>query len=331
MKRILFSLFALLLVVAAVGAALEGLNPVWWQNLKLRYYAPVGSLLNGEELERVGKETSREARVASDLLLSGGVARDGIPSIDSPRFKTAATTEFPSEALGLGLILQGVAKFYPYNILNWHEIVNDRLGGVPVTVTYCPLCETGIVFAREQTTYGVSGLLFESCLIMYARDDETYFAQPWGVAILGPKMNTALKRYPAIRTTLGAWQEAHPETLVLSKQTGYSRNYEQYPYGSYYTDRNIIFPVRGLDSLETHPKALFQYYWRADDQTPRNEFSGVVYKISFAEAREQKTVPFANGIRAVWDDQFDCVRFLDAQGRELPSSAAFAFVLTAMF
>ena len=156
----------------------------------------------------------------------------------------------------IGLTLGGEARAYPIAILNWHELVNDTLGGRPVLVSYCPLCGTGIVFDRrvgEQVrTFGVSGLLYQSDLLIYDRESESLWSQIMSAAVTGPASGTRLRVLRSELTTWGRWQSAHPGSTVLSLETGHQRDYARSPYGDYRTSRTLYFPAP-LDS-RYHPK-----------------------------------------------------------------------------
>ncbi|MDG2989787.1 DUF3179 domain-containing protein [Candidatus Synechococcus calcipolaris G9] len=267
-------------------------------------------------------------------LLEGGPPKDGIPSIDTPRFDTAQTTPFSPKELVIGVVVNGEARAYPFGILNWHEIVNDRVGDVNITVSYCPLCDTGVVFERGNTTYGVSGKLFQSCLVMYDREDDTYYAQPWALGIMGPEVNRSLARIPGVKTTLKQWLAQHPESQILSTETGYQRDYFRYPYRDYYTSSQLIFPVRNQGQRDLHPKAIVSYIWEADQQTPTNEFSGASHQFSHGELKQVGTqVIDFNGrqIRGRWHPQKETVIVEELDGTVIPSTTAFAFVFPAFF
>ena len=183
-------------------------------------------------------------------ILSGGPPKDGIPSIDNPEFITPADADewLDDSEIGLGLTINGESRFYPYQILVFHEIVNDMFGDTPALVTYCPLCATGVVFdpVVDGTRYefGVSGLLWQSNLLMYNRtdnpDDETLWSQVLGEAVLGPLTGKRLNIISADTVRYGEWKEANPDTVVLSRNTGALRSYGRDPYGDYYTDNNAV-------------------------------------------------------------------------------------------
>lgn len=186
---------------------------------------------------------------------SGGVGQDGIPAIDDPGIDDAdggdALME-PGDVI-FGVELDGEARAYPQHVLVWHEIVNDELGGMPISVTYCPLTGTAIGFERGSTTFGVSGDLVNSNLIMYDRGTESRWPQVLGTAIEGPLKGEALREFPVTWTTWGRWKEAHPETTTLTERTGYARDYDEDPYGSYnprsgyYAGGNAMFGVMNDD------------------------------------------------------------------------------------
>lgn len=208
------------------------------------------------------------------------------------------------------------------------------VGGVNVSVSYCPLCDTILAVERGNTTFGVSGKLFQSCLVMYDRSDDTLFAQPWALGIMGPQVNQSLDRLPVVKTTLASWLEQYPESKVLSTSTGYSRNYSGYPYGSYYTDTNLYFPVRNQEELALHPKEIVSYVWEADEATPLNDFSGDSFQFIHQQVEllgEMMVTLSGRSVTAKWDPMLETVIVEDADGSVLPSSTAFAFVYPAFF
>ncbi len=197
-------------------------------------------------------------------ILSGGPGKDGIPSIDTPKFVTTDGAAFLEENdPGIGLTLGGESRFYPYRILVWHEIVNDTLADTPVLVTYCPLCATGIVFDRRvdgaPVEFGVSGMLWQSNLLMYNRagslENESLWSQVLGEAVLGVHTGTRLAIVPSDIVRWGEWQKLHPDTEVLSRDTGTARNYGRDPYGDYYTSASVSFGATFRDD-RLHPKTL---------------------------------------------------------------------------
>ena len=177
--------------------------------------------------------------VEYDEILSGGPPRDGIPSIDNPQFVAideAAAWLTDNEPV-IALEIEGDARAYPLQLLTWHEITNDTVGDVPVVVTFCPLCNSALVFDRRVGDsvfeFGVSGLLRNSDLIMYDRTTETLWQQFTGEAIIGDLVGQQLAFVPSGLVSFAEFQEAYPEGVVLSRDTGFSRSYGQNPYAGY--------------------------------------------------------------------------------------------------
>jgi len=262
--------------------------------------------------------------VPAEEIHLGGPSRDGIPAIDRPRFVSAEKAGFlDGDDQVLGLARNRVSKAYPIPIMNWHEIVNDDLGGEAVTVTYCPLCGTGVAFAaRVGSTvlnFGVSGFLYNSDVLLYDRETESLWSQLLNQAITGPMKGQKLEPVVLTHTTWRAWRRRHPDTLVLSTDTGHRRDYGRDPYGGYEQDRSLYFPVSAR-SRRYHPKervlgleigGRFKAYpfaelSRSDEREIRDEFSGRDLRIRFDPANESASV-------------------FDATGKQLPAVTSFWF------
>jgi Protein of unknown function (DUF3179) len=192
--------------------------------------------------------------VPLDQIVGGGPPRDGIPSIDNPRFVSVQEAdEFIEDGeFVVGLNINGDIRAYPLQILVWHEIVNDNVGGVPVAVTYCPLCFTNQVFNRtlqdgNVVEFGTSGKLYNSNLVMYDRTSESYWSQAMAQSIVGKYAGTNLQRIPFDVANWKEWKELYPESKVLSRDTGSNRPYGADPYGDYYTNSQVLFPVSNQD------------------------------------------------------------------------------------
>ena len=195
-----------------------------------------------------------------DKIKGGGPPKDGIPSIDDPVFAGVQDSQFMSDSdTVIGLSINGEARAYPLFILVWHEIVNDTVGGVPVAVTYCPLCYTNQVFERvidgQEVEFGTSGKLYNSNLLMYDRLTDSYWSQALGLAVKGELTGHELDLVPFDVITWGDWKELYPDTLVLTTDTGHIRSYATDPYGNYYTEPRIMFPVEHSDD-RLHPKEI---------------------------------------------------------------------------
>jgi hypothetical protein len=185
------------------------------------------------------KTDFRKHCVHYDEVLSGGPPKDGIPALDTPRFVTVNEADAwlkPNEPV-IYFQVGSDARAYPIQILIWHEIVNDTVGGVPVAVTFCPLCNTAIVFERTVSgrvlDFGTTGRLRFSNLLMYDRQTESWWQQAIGQAIIGQLTGTTLVSRPAAIISWATFKTAHPDGQVLSRDTGYDRPYGQNPYQGY--------------------------------------------------------------------------------------------------
>ncbi|MFC5136030.1 MULTISPECIES: DUF3179 domain-containing protein [Haloferacaceae] len=193
--------------------------------------------------------------------LSGGVGVDGIPSIDDPTFAPIGESGLVDDAPVFGVVRGGEAKAYPQHVLVHHEIVNDTIGGDPVAVTYCPLTGTAQGFERGDTTFGVSGQLVNSNLIMYDRETESRWPQMLATGIDGRMRGEPLREFRVVWTTLGEWRTAHPNSGLLTDDTGYARRYENDPYGlyaplgGYYATDETMFPALSTPD-EGHAKSV---------------------------------------------------------------------------
>lgn len=157
----------------------------------------------------------------------------------------------------IGTRINGTTRAFPHSILNWHEVVNVATGSDHHTLSYCPLTGTAALwtvpaaFARK--TFGVSGLLYNSNLILYDRETGSNWPQMLAVSANGPLKGSVSAENAVIETTWRSWKRMYPETTVLSNQTGFSRNYGDYPYGAYLTNTALLFEVANADG-RLHPK-----------------------------------------------------------------------------
>lgn len=201
--------------------------------------------------------------VPREEIRGGGPPVDGIPALVRPR---KASVEESDRALKaddavLGLVVNDEAVAYPIRLLDWHELVDDEVGGVPVAVTYCPLCRSGIVFDRRVAggvlEFGVSGLLYNSDLVMYDRGTRSLWSQIMAEAIAGGSTGTKLARLPARRTSWARWKAARPDTRTVLFDTGHARDYGKDPYAGYEKSPELYFPVGHEDSRLPRKTVVF--------------------------------------------------------------------------
>jgi Protein of unknown function (DUF3179) len=207
----------------------------------------------------IGKANSADAQekhiVPPDQIISGGPPPDGIPSIDNPKFISVqeASKQLEDSELVLGLNINGDIRAYPLQVLVWHEIVNDKVDGVSVAITYCPLCFTNLVFNRtmedgQVLQFGTSGKLYNSNLVMYDRTSKSLWSQAMAQGIVGKYAGVKLERIPFDVAYWKEWKQLYPESKVFSRDTGSTRPYGADPYGDYYTNGDVLFPVSNKDS-----------------------------------------------------------------------------------
>lgn len=219
----------------------------------------VVNIMEGQEI----KVTAEGVKYIVDPneIRSGGPPKDGIPSIDNPKFVTVEEADkwISDNELVLAIIYKGVKRVYPLQILVFHEIVNDNIGGDAILITYCPLCGSGIAYERVidgvDVEFGTSGKLYNSNLLMYDRKTDTYWTQIDGKAIIGELTGRELKAISIDTVVWRDWKTEHHDSEVLSQNTGFNRNYGRDPYGSYYEDSFLMFPVDNEDN-RIHAKTV---------------------------------------------------------------------------
>jgi hypothetical protein len=260
-------------------------------------------------------------------LRSGGPPPDGIPAIDHPRFEHPARVDWldahePVLAFSLG----GDARAYPVRILLWHEIVNDTVDGTPVAITYCPLCNSAIAFDRRAAgrilDFGTSGLLFRSDLVMYDRQTQSLWPQFEGRAVAGSLTGTTLAALPVSTISWREWRDSHPEGWVLSRDTGFERDYGTNPYSGYDQERSRPFLYDGTIDARLAPKARVV---GLDDRR-----TGIA--VTFAVLRKRHVVNVAGGDTpvVVWWQAGTASPLDDASvsaGRDVGATQAFDAVL----
>ena len=256
------------------------------------------------------------ASIPVEEIQRGGPPRDGIPALDDPVMVGPGDTAWPDEVLVLGISHGGEARAYPIPVLDWHELVNDQVGKVPVLVSWCPLCGTGMVFDRRDDkgrarSFGVSGLLYRSDVLMYDRETESLWSQISSEAVSGPSKG---QRLPLMRSrieSLAEWRKRHPKTQVLSRRTGFRRDYRRSPYQGYATSESLIFPMETDDRY--HPKmptlglrtraGLARAYPAAEvvkaGGTIEETFGGTAVEIQYDNARQAFSIDAGDSVEVI--------------------------------
>ena len=194
-----------------------------------------------EKVKRIEGWKTNIAKRSVDLkeIISGGPPKDGIPALDNPKFISIEEAKkwLDEKEPVVSLVMDGEAKAYPLQILIWHEIINHKFKGIPVSVTFCPLCYSAIAFDRrldgKTYNFGVSGMLRHSDMVMFDRETESWWQQITGEAIVGDLTGKKLKQIPAQIVGFGQFANSFPEGLVVSKDTGHKRSYGKNPYVGY--------------------------------------------------------------------------------------------------
>ncbi|MBK6296065.1 MAG: DUF3179 domain-containing protein [Rhodoferax sp.] len=259
----------------------------------------------------------------------GGPPKDGIAAIDRPKFLAATQAALADSDRVLGVTLAGIARAYPVRILNWHEVVNDRFGEVDIAVTYCPLCGTGMAFEAGSTAgalgFGVSGLLYNSDVLLYDRKTQSLWSQILQVAISGPAKGSKLVAVALTHTTWADWRRRHPATQVLSTDTGFARDYGRDPYAGYDRVQSLMFDVQHRD--DRFPLKEWVLGVEVGGRTKAYPFSVLARRVD-AKGELLDSVG-GKSLRVRYDAAHGTAEVVDASGRPVPSVMAFWFAWVA--
>lgn len=257
----------------------------------------------------------------SSLITSGGPPPDGIPPVERPIYTPVveASKRWKDDAVVDAFVIDGRPRAYPRFITVWHEIVNETADGKPISITYCPLTGSTLVFSGtladgRTTTFGTSGMLYNSNLVMYDRATKSMWPQLLGVAVRGELKGQRLAEIGgAVTTTFGLWKTKFPDGVVLSTDTGNPRAYGTWPYGDYDFSDQVVFPVRYRDQ-RFHPKdTVVGVRWNgAALAIPKREFVAAGKERSFAVG--------GRALAARYEEDLAAVRVFDRESGE-PVSA----------
>ena len=266
------------------------------------------------------------ALVPERAIKRGGPPRDGIVALTAPEFVAASEARFlkPADRV-LGIDVQGVTKAYPVRYLMVHEIINDVVGTQHFVVTYCPLCGSGIAFAANagaevHLNFGVSGLLYNSDLLMYDRNTESLWSQLGGRAIVGKLAGTRLPKLVLTHTTWQAWSSEFPGTLVMQGHPKFTALYRRNPYPGYARSKQLYFGVEHRAPDDYHPKEMVLGV----------ELGGVFKAYPFVELAATGHAVIRDTIAGQrllvrWDEANLSARAETVDGRRLPADSAYWF------
>ena len=255
-------------------------------------------------------------------IVWGGVVKDGIPALINPTLVPPAKADYLlDDELVFGVQINGDARAYPFRILDWHEMFNDVVGGVPVALAYCTLCGSGILYETqlpgraEPFVFGSSGFLYRSNKLMYDRQTNSLWNQFTGRPVVGPLTGSGaeLKVRPVTITSWKNWFRRHPDTTVLSLDTGYDRDYRPgRPYGAYFVSPDLMFPALVADAQLRPKDYVFALRVGGHDKAwPLDEFEG------------GKVINDAVGdldVVLIGDSASRTVRAYDARGRDFSAA-----------
>ncbi|TRX59406.1 DUF3179 domain-containing protein [Fulvivirga sp. M361] len=274
--------------------------------------------LSQKQLQKNGFNLS-DLTISFSEIKQGGPPKDGIPAINHPRFESASNATFikPNDLI-IGVEINGIAKAYPIKILNWHEIVNDEISTRPVVITYCALCRSGLVFNAcvkgRAYTFGVSGLLYNSDVLLYDRETQSLWSQLIGASVAGTNSGKALEVITSQMVTWAEWKEQYPKTLVLSTETGYVRNYDHSPYSAYGLTDQLMFPVEHENHVLLNKQLVVGI-----------ELDGEYIAFPFSRLRKKNADKVYKGLTVQFDKKRQTVVVFNQVGDVYPSVTLYWF------
>ncbi|MFH1712387.1 MAG: DUF3179 domain-containing protein [Patescibacteria group bacterium] len=250
--------------------------------------------------------------VPPEQIYDSGTGTEGVPAIDNPKFisVTAADEFLADDLFGIDVEVDGQHRFYSYQILNWHEVVNDEFNGKKIAVTMCAFCRTPIVFEREVDgqvlEFENAGKIYNNNFLIKDRQTESLWWQLKGLAISGELIETELNVYPSIAMKWKDWKKAYPNGEVLSTETGYVRDYTRHPFGTYDESKMIYFPLNHVEEARLQPKWIVQGLANDNEQIA---FADIIMKGVGAANEELGGMNLA----ALWDFDMEITRVFKAE------------------
>ena len=240
-----------------------------------------------------------ESLVPVQEIVAGGLNNDGVPAINAPVFLSIGEVDhyLSDTQEGISVTIGSQTKFYPYQILVWHQVVNDSFGDTNIAVTYCPLCGAGLVYERPTgAVFGVSGDVWNSTLLMFDRETKSLWSQILGKAIQGERIGDDLSLIPSSIFTWAEWKKNYPRGSVLSKETGFTRDYTRNPYFGYEETTLVYFPLSIRDD-RLHSKEIIYGYVGPDGEAKAYPLEYIVAEqnVSDTVAGRKVSISYNNG------------------------------------
>lgn len=262
-----------------------------------------------------GLYTEAVVRDGVSYLVPGGdvfdtnVGVDGIPALTNPSFVSvvAADNVIADDIYGIDVEVNGEHRYYPYQIMNWHEAVNDTFGGKDLLVTYCTLCGSAAVYERPAgAEFGVSGKVYNNNSLLYDKATDSLWLQLTGQAVVGTEVGKSLAVYPnAMVMKWSDWKAAYPNGEVLSTETGFTRDYTRHPYGSYETSNAMYFPIN-------HTSPSLKNKWVVNIVHAGNETAAFAREILLGTGKQEAVVG-GESLVAMYDFDLDVIRVFSAK------------------
>lgn len=293
--------------ILAVAAAFWGYGR-WSLNKALQGEWPE---LNGGLYDAPITKDGEQYLVPGDDIYDTRLHKDGIPPLNDPRYVSVAEADvvIADDIYGIDLEVNGQHWYFPYQIMNWHEIVNGTFDGKELAVTYCPLCGSPVVYERsvngQAVTFGTSGMVYNNTTLMYDSSSDSLWLQATGDAVKGDLVGSTLTAYPSTVMKWGDWKKLYPDSQVLSTETGYVRDYTRHPYGSYDSYAGSYFPLNYTDATLS---TKWVVTWVGDDAASTS-FSRDVLKGRGTQQTTLGELPLA----AFYDFDLQTTRVFDAR------------------
>ncbi len=277
------------------------------------------------------QSTIEDSLVSVDDIVYGGVPEGDIPAINNPQFISVLDADYfmDDNEYGVLVTINDQSRYYPYSILTWHQVVNDAFAGIPIVVSYSPLCYSGAVFERtlgdQEVTFSVSENVYNNNLLLLDDKTNSQWSQLMGQAIFGGLSGENLTTYPYQILRWNIVRDNYPNAEVLSRETGFSRNYDRDPYTNFYHEKDILFPLTNTDD-RIYTKEIV--YGIVIDNIP-----AAFTVLDIMTSNNQTTTEVINEeqVTASYNDDTATHDFVDGSGAHVQSQETFWFCWVAHY